>query len=326
MAHQFQADANGKVPFAFVGEQAWHGLGQQLTPDAPIPVWITEAGFDYEIKRKVATCQDDDGSLIEMPNKHMLYRSDTRAPLAVVGDKYKLVQPKEVLQFYEDLVAAGGFHLETAGVLFGGSRYFALAKVADREKVVDGDEVGGYLLLATACDGSLATTAQFTSVRVVCNNTLQMAIREESGKEHRKIKIPHSAHFNAKDVKEQLGLANSSFQLFMQDMRKLAARPLNNTEAINFLIGLVGNPAEKLEDQDVGAANLMKSIYGLYAGAGKGAQLVGRTAWGMLNAVTEYTDHHTGHKTVDARMNSAWFGQNAELKERAYQDLIMMAD
>jgi phage/plasmid-like protein (TIGR03299 family) len=263
-------------------------------------------------------------SKIVMPNKRLLYRSDTKAPLAVVGDKYKVVQPPDVLQFYEDLVATGGFHLETAGVLFGGSRYFALAKVADPQQVVDGDAIGGYLLLATACDGSLATTAQFTSIRVVCNNTLQMALRDTDGKEQRRIKIPHSRTFDPKAVKEQLGLSQSSFQLFMQDMRTLAARPLHNNEAAQFLIGLVGDPTQSLQDQEPGPANLMKNIWHLYNGAAKGASMAGKTAYGMLNAVTEYTDHHTGHKTADARLDSAWFGKSAELKAKAYEQLMFM--
>jgi phage/plasmid-like protein (TIGR03299 family) len=324
MSHEFVKNAEGKVPFAFVGEQTWHGLGQRLTPDSPIPVWIKEAGFDYRVEGSPAECVVNDGTRISMPNKQMLYRSDTHAPLAIVGDKYKVVQPPEVLEFYEELVASGGFHLETAGVLFGGSRYFALAKVAEAQEVVPGDRIGGYLLLATACDGSLATTAQFTSVRVVCQNTLSMALRDGSGKEQKRIRVPHSAKFDHNAVKEQLGLSQSSFQLFMNDMKQLASRPLNNQEAVNFLINLLGDPTASLQDQEPGPANLMKQVWALYNGTAKGSNMAGTTAYGMLNAVTEYTDHHTGHKTDDARLNSAWFGPNAEVKAKAYEQLMFM--
>jgi phage/plasmid-like protein (TIGR03299 family) len=242
----------------------------------------------------------------------------------LVSNRYKIVQPPEVLRFYEDLVETAGFSLETAGVLFGGKRFFALAKTNEAEEVIKGDPVKGYLLLSTSCDGSLATSAQFTSIRVVCNNTLRMAVREAGGAEHKKISIPHSATFNAKEVKAQLGLSQSTFSMFMDDMRVLAKRELNNKEAIAFLVGLFGNPEESLEDQEPGPAKLMKDVHHLYAGAGMGASMAGRTAWGMLNAVTEYTDHHTGHKTDDARMDSAWFGQNAKLKQRALEDLLLM--
>lgn len=326
MAHEIHKNADGKHSFAFVGENTWHGLGQHLSPNSPIPVWIEEAGFNFDIKGTAVTGKADDGSQIIMPDRQLLYRSDSKAALSVVSERYKIVQPAEVLRFYEDLVETGGYTLETAGVLFGGKRMFALAKTNEAQEVVKGDPVKGYLLLSTSCDGSLATSAQFTSVRVVCNNTLRMAIVNGKGDEVNKISIPHSAIFDANSVKAQLGLAQSTFDNFMGDMRMLAQRKLTNTEEIAFLVGLLGDPTEKLEDQEPGPANLMKQIHKLYAGEAKGAAMAGRTAWGMLNAVTEYTDHHTGHKTDDARMDSAWFGTNAKLKQRAMEDLLIMSN
>lgn len=326
MSHEIHQDANGKHSFAYVGEHAWHGLGQQLSPNSPIPVWIEEAGFNWQILGGPVESHTPNGQQIIMPDRQLLYRSDSLDALAVVSNRYKIVQPEEVLRFYEDLVETAGFTLETAGVLFGGKRFFALAKTNEAQEVIKNDPVKGYLLLSTSCDGSLATSAQFTSVRVVCNNTLRMAVREDGGQDHKKISIPHSANFKASEVKAQLGLAESSFSLFMEDMRLLAKRELSNTEAVNFLVGLFGDVTMSLEDQEPGPAKLMKDVHRLYAGAGKGASMAGKTAWGMLNAVTEYTDHHTGHKTDDARMDSAWFGQNAKLKERAMQDLLLMVE
>jgi phage/plasmid-like protein (TIGR03299 family) len=329
MSHEIHQDKEtGKFSFAYVGAQTWHGLGQQLTPDAPIPMWIEEAGFNWTIKEAQVYGTPLDlsaGEFIHMPDRKMLYRSDTRAPLAVVGTKYNVVQPEEILTFYEDLVASGGFHLETAGILYGGKRMFALAKMHEEEMVLKGDPVKGYLLLSTACDGTMATTVMFTSVRVVCNNTLQMAIQDSERENYSKpkIKIPHSARFDEKAIKQELGLAPGSFDLFIQDMRALAQRKLNTNEAVQFLVGLLGNPQLALEDQEVKDANLMKQVYELYNGMGHGSNIAGHTAWGMLNAVTEYTDHHTGHKTDDARIDSAWFGANANLKQRAYEQLMM---
>jgi phage/plasmid-like protein (TIGR03299 family) len=324
MAHEIHKDANGKHSFAFVGEDTWHGLGQQLTPNSPIPVWVEEAGFNFEINDAIVQAKaQNSGNIITFPEKKLLYRSDTLAPLSVVGSKYKVVQPGEVLEFFEDLVEAGGFQLETAGVLFGGKRFFALAKVAEEQAVMKGDHVKGYLLLSTSCDGSLATTAQFTSVRVVCNNTLSYALKSHDGSEQSRFKIPHSATFDPSVVKDQLGLSQNSFNMFMEDMRLLASKPLSKKDEIDFLIDLFGNPQVSLEDQEGGPAKLMKQVHALYAGTGMGSTAAGRTAWGMLNAVTEYTDHHTGHKTDDARIDSAWFGTNATLKTRA-KDLLLL--
>lgn len=325
MAHELYKDQNGKTAFAYVGDAAWHGLGQKLTPNSPIPVWIEEAGFNYDILATNVNGLAHDGTLITMPARRLLYRSDTKAALSVVSDAYKVVQPCEVLQFYEDLVKTGGFHLETAGILFGGKRMFALAKTNEAEDVVSGDAVKGYLLLSTSCDGSLATSARFTSVRVVCNNTLTMAIRDHDERVLPKISIPHSRTFNANDVKKQLGLAQSTFDQFITDMRLLAKRKLTKREEVEVLVDIFGDPTRSLEDQLPGPANLMKQVHRLYSGTAKGASMAGSTAWGMLNAITEYTDHHTGHKTMDARMDSAWFGQNAKLKEQARDQLLLMA-
>lgn len=329
MAHELHRDANGKTSFAYVGEKAWHGLGQCLSPNSPIPVWIEEAGFNYDILGTPVCGQvDKEGDLgsqiITLPGRQLLYRSDTLAGLSVVSDSYNIVQPREVLQFYEDLVETGGFTLETAGVMFGGKRMFALAKTNEAVEVVDGDPVKGYLLLSTSCDGSLATSARFTSIRVVCNNTLTMAIRNCNNEEQKKISIPHSRQFNPNDVKDQLGLAQSTFDHFLGDMRMLAKRKLTKREEVEVLIRIFGDPTKALEDQAAGPANLMKQVHKLYSGDGMGADLCKGTAWGMLNAVTEMTDHHTGHKTYDARMDSALFGQNAKLKEAARDELLLM--
>jgi len=93
----------------------------------------------------------------------VLYRSDTKAPLSVVSNRYQIVQPREVLEFYRDLTEVSGYELETAGVLKGGRKFWALARTGQTTKLKGNDQVNGYLLLATSCDGTLATTATPTT-------------------------------------------------------------------------------------------------------------------------------------------------------------------
>ncbi|MBN0134206.1 DUF932 domain-containing protein, partial [Pseudomonas aeruginosa] len=88
----------------------------------------------------------------------------------------QVVQPREVLEFYRDLTQVSGYELETAGVLKGGRKFWALARTGQNTSLKGNDLVNGYLLLATSCDGTLATTATPTTVRVVCNNTLTIAV------------------------------------------------------------------------------------------------------------------------------------------------------
>ncbi len=122
----------------------------------------------------------------------------------MVSSRYNVVQPHEVLHFYQDLVEAGGFELETAGSLKGGRKLWALAKTGQDLKLKGNDLVKSYLLLATSCDGTLCTTAQFTSLRVVCNNTCRwhcVALPAPS-------RCP-THQFDAAAVKESLGLGLS---------------------------------------------------------------------------------------------------------------------
>jgi phage/plasmid-like protein (TIGR03299 family) len=179
MAHELEKASD----MAYVGSTPWHGLGNKLPPNQPIETWQRHAGMDFEINKSVVLFNADNGDnkLLNFRNymdASVLYRSDNLEPLSVVSKRYKVVQPKEILEFYRDLVSAGGFELETAGVLKGGKKLWALAKTGQEVLLPGLDKVNAYLLLATSCDGSLATTAQFCSIRVVCSNTLNLAVQE----------------------------------------------------------------------------------------------------------------------------------------------------
>jgi len=195
---------------AYRNAEPWHGLGNRLSEGQPLEVWQREAGMEWRILE--APVQYQTGSeLHDFSDQKVLYRSDSQLPLSVVSKRYQVVQPREVLEFYRDLVEVGGFELETAGVLKGGRKLWALAKTGQEAVLRGGDRVKAYLLLATACDGSLATTAQFTSVRVVCNNTLAMAVGDSAGA----VKVRHSTQFDASDVKRQLGVGISTWDEFI---------------------------------------------------------------------------------------------------------------
>jgi phage/plasmid-like protein (TIGR03299 family) len=254
------------------------------------------------------------------PASKVLYRSDTLAPLSVAGSRYKVVQPREVLEFYRDLVAAGGYELETAGVLKGGRKLWALARTGQQTQLKGGDLVKAYLLLATSCDGTLCTTAQFTSVRVVCNNTLQLAVGDRGGA----VKVPHSTKFDPVAVKNDLGIGLSAWDSFLASMRGMADRSVNKFEAMKYLVEVLGDRDVPLADQPNQKA--LQSVYALFAGAGKGSALASAdgTAWGLLNAVTEYVDHARRARSQDYRLDSAWFGQGAQIKGRALEQAKLL--
>ena len=311
---------------AYVQEKPWHGLGNLLPPNQPMEFWLSEAGMEWSIKESevlfhVNGSKDCGFNIRSNPESKVLFRSDTLAPLSVVSKRYKVVQPREVLEFYRSLVSAGGFELETAGVLKGGRKLWALAKTGQEMMLKGNDQVKAYLLLATACDGTLATTAQFTSVRVVCNNTLQMATDNGSGA----IKVPHSTKFNADKVKQQLGLGVSTWQHFIADMRRLSERPVNPFEARRYLVEVLGDPELPFHQQPNTKA--LNHVFSLYAGQGMGSTLASAndTAWGLVNAVTQFIDHERRARSPDNRLDSAWFGIGALIKQKALDEAIKLA-
>jgi phage/plasmid-like protein (TIGR03299 family) len=170
--------------------------------------------------------------------------------------------------------------------------------------------------LATSCDGTLATTATPTTVRVVCNNTLSIALDGAT----RAIKVPHNTRFDPQQVKQQLGIAVSQWDDFMYRLRTLAGRKVTSKEVVSFLTTVLGDHASNTQQAN-GVPNIraMQKVESLYQGQGRGSNLesANGTAWGLLNAVTEFVDHQRRARSTEYRMDSAWFGQGAVIKQRA---------
>lgn len=313
---------------AYVGEQPWHGLGTKLAPRQPLEVWARAAGMDWQIEeaevRYVAARDKALGSIHAFPEQKVLYRSDTKAPLSVVSSRYQVVQPMDILNFYRDLTESSGFELETAGVLKEGRKLWALARTGQSVTLKGKDTVNGYLLLATACDGTLATTARHTSIRVVCNNTLQVALGNSAGA----VKVGHRSQFYAHDVKRQLGIATSSWEAFMVRMKALSEYKVSDADVEKFLRRVLTYSSTAPADRDSIAVNesAIKAVVRLYAGRGMGSDLASArgTLWGVLNAVSEHVDHHRRARSNDHRLDAAWFGAGAAIKQRALDEALKL--
>lgn len=309
---------------AYVGETPWHGLGNRLTQKQPLEVWAREAGMDWRILQ-APVCFNAGGAFplqdVQVYDDHkVLFRSDTHAPLSVVSQRYQIVQPREILEFYRDLTEVSGFELETAGVLKGGRKVWALARTGQSGMLKGTDTTKGYVLLATGCDGTLATTAQFTSVRVVCNNTLAIALNGKTGA----VKVPHSTKFDPQAVKRRLGICVSTWDDFMYRLKGLSERKVKWAEAERFFQRVFSNesgPGEVLASE-----RLVAKTLDLYGGKGRGSNLAtaNGTAYGLLNAVTEFVDHERRARNTDYRLDSAWFGQGANLKQKALEQAVAM--
>ena len=323
MAHEIATNAlTGLAEIAYTGDKPWHGLGQELQQDASIEDWIVAAGMAWEVNGSPVQFQTADGRQTYVGNQ-VLYRSDTNMPLSVVSDDFKVVQPAEVLEFFRDLVQIYDMKLSVAGCLFGGKRFWATAETGRAAEILPGDEVRGQLVLMTGVDGTLATSAKFVSTRVVCNNTLRLAIGEKGGREARRT---HRQTFDAREVKIDLGLLNGAWDKYIQDMKKLTAVKMNDDAAAKFFYNLVKTPKDDKADNGMSRGTikavdeLMHRLrFGLGADSGRG------TAWNVLNAVTEKYTHGTARRDSDRQFVNSIYGTDANMKDKAVDMLLELA-
>ena len=313
---------NGFAEMAYVGEKPWHGLGQKLEPGLSIDEWKTAAGMDWIARRSRVRFGEGDNQRI-FDEHHVIFRSDNKKPLGIVGQKFHLVQPGEILEFFRDLTNGNGYELNTAGTLFDGRRFWALARVTDDAVVIGNDRVKSHLLLCTAIDGSMKTVGKFVAERVVCSNTLTIALKEG---QTTSFSISHRSEFDAEDMKKQLGIATGAFREFMVQTRKLAAKPITTSEAEQFIgEALVENRV--VSAKEVTDTTAFKKIRELFVdGTAMGAELAGvdGTLWGLLNGITEYVDHHAKGKTPSHQMDNALFGRGDAFKTAALQKALAL--
>ena len=209
------------------------------------------------------------------------------------------------------------------------------------------DVSNGYMLLATACDGTLATTAQFTSIRVVCNNTLAIALKGQNSRAG-VVKVPHSTKFDADKVKQQLGISVRAWDEHMYEMKQLTHCKVSQMEASAYFDAVFNNTSMSMVDQedniiqfyrDVATqaqanakdkaepnAKSMSRVMEMFNGQGRGAELSSAkgTAYGLLCSITEFIDHERRAMSTDHRLDSAWFGAGANLKQRGLEQALTM--
>lgn len=320
MADQIDTTSLNRASYAST-QREWHGLGELMPTGQDIETWATAAGMEYKVQRATVRYATERltpdaplHTLRSLEDKLVLFRSDTGAPLGVVSDSYKVVQPREVLEFFREWAQANACTIESAGVLFGGKRYFATAKMSDGVFVGEGDKIVPYVLLSTSADGSLATEGRITTVRVVCNNTLRLASKGASS-----FRVSHRTAFKAEECKGIIEAAQEEFGTFMDMARKLASIKVESRLAEDMTTLLLTTPTRNA-DAARDSAGFTK-IMSLFSGGGKGSTLetARETAFGWLNACTEYMDHHVRARSDENRTAAALWGPGADLKQRAVE-------
>lgn len=324
MSHEIDETSIGRASMAYVGERPWHGLGSKLPTGAPLDVWTKAAGLDWEAL-VVPSQYEFGGQLITSDNFHMV-RSDTGASLSVMSSRYKPVQPADVMGFFRDFILTDErLTLETAGVLKGGRVIWALAKFSDAMQVAGDDHVP-YVLLTTSYNGTLATTAQGTMIRVVCNNTLTASVY---GGERAMVKVPHYKDFNRDAVKAdavgRLADIVSSYDRYKALGEALAGVKLAAFQVEGLFKRLTIDKAAKGDTDKVPSGRARGQLEALLSSyrdtLAEGT--AGGTAWAALNGVTRYVDHNmttrdtSGDGKNASRMASSMLGFGAGLKREA---------
>lgn len=347
MSHDLSI-VNGTAEMAFRGRTPWHGLGQQVQPGATLDQWRKSAGWMWSAVSTPVQYNTPNG-VMTAEGQNALYRSDNGDLLGLVGNQYKPVQPAEIVEFFRDMVESSHYQIETMGTLNGGRKLWALAGSAgmDADITGNGDIIKGGLLLATSLDGSSPTIVQPTSTRVVCANTLRLAQRERQNQ----IRISHRSVFNPELVQKKLADMDAGFSTFIQQARELTKKKITMTEAESILKSLFEKPVKGLSiasDELAGQTEFARLLAGaqsnktptgrdkkenravcrvleLFGGQGMGSASPGvdGTAWGLLNAVTEYVDHEQG-RTANNRLDKAWFGTGGQTKDDVFTALMAM--
>lgn len=323
MSHELTTNAITKqVEFAYLQSDGlpWHGLGQAMPDGASIDQWRVAAGMDWKIQRakvRYPVSHDPSVPMREIADKHVLLRSDTKDALGVVSDSYKVVQPAQVIEFFRDIVKVGGLELSAAGTIYGGKRFWATAKIGEASPTSVKDKIGGYLLLSTSADGSQRTEARRTSIRVVCRNTLAVAVGEAVPW----VKISHRTEFDPDEIKQFMGLNEAAWDAFRHQITHLANIPVDQEKAEELTETVLGGGPKVI------ASAGYNKILDLFNGDGKGADLDGvyGTGWGYVNAVTEYIDHWTRARSDENRFVSSQWGQGADMKQRAVDAVLALA-
>lgn len=320
--HQLTQRSNGFIEFAATGarNQVWHGLGQYLDESSGIDVWKTEAGMDWMINSSPLMYAAGDSQIVDDSMK-VLYRSDSTARLGIVSKDYKVVQPGEVLEFFRDLTESNQMKLSAAGTLFGGTKFWATAEIGKEAFISNGDKIEGYLLLMSSADGTSSTIAKLTSTRVVCNNTLQIAL---NGKARSAVKITHAKQFDPKAVKIDMGLIDEAWDGFITNIKTLATKSMDDFAARDFFARIITPDNENVDMELLKTQRHVDAMMHFFKN-GAGADMTYGTRWGALNAVTELFTHGNGRRDASHQFMSSETGTNAAIKMNAMQRLVAMA-
>jgi len=307
----------------------WHGLGVAVDGTMTAEEAISRARLDWQVTMEPLYTTVGSRQ-VEVPSHLATVRSDTGAVLGVVSRQYQPLQNRDAFKFMDELVATDAAKYHTAGSLLGGKRIWLLAEVPKTIEVVKGDTVKPYILLTNGHDGTLAIRAGTCLVRVVCNNTLNMALGEIEDQ----FAAYHKGDVLSKirDAREAIGLVVKSIDRAQETFQVLARTQYTSAKLDAYLdrvfsVRAVPHDAKRLSvwEAEFMTARGRKDTVRQLVEVGAGADIPGvqGTYWGALQAVCDWADH-VYRGSDQRRLNSVWFGERAAIKAKAAQAALAM--
>jgi len=307
MAHALEIGQDGQVAFASLREPAWHGLGTVFDNEVSTREMLSLAHLDNWNVRL---------SDIDLPARsHKSWFAVVRDNpfdgetdvLGLVGQRYRVLQNEDLFTFGDSLLDGGRW--ETAGSIKNGTVVFG-SLALDRETVLDPngveDRINSYLLVHTSHDGSVAIQASVTPVRVVCQNTLNMALH--GVKQSYKIRHTESADGHVAAAREALGLAQKFMDKFDEEAKALIETSITDQHFFDLICAIYPRPEEgSSKGSNTKWENKVDTINSIYTGPTN--NMIAGTAWGALNALTERLDwYRTGRNGNDESVRAAASG------------------
>ena len=323
MAHELDM-ATGRAAMFSAGEMPWHRLGINVAEAQTSAEAIKLAGLDWEVQLQDVYTKSHDGGLITIPSTYSVSRQDTGASLGVVGGFYRPFQNREAFDFMDAIVGEKLAMFETAGALKGGKRVWMMARLPSEVRAVKDDVINPYILLTNSHDGTSALRMIPTTVRVVCQNTLNLALRK-AGSQGITIWHTESLDRRVSEARTNLGIIARRVDDFCGEVQAMARKQLTEKQLGEYFAKMVADRAEKQQKKllEVFAENFENERNRIKGMAG--------SIWAAFNAVSEYADHtmtvfgKTREAKDDNRLNSIWMGSASRMKEQAYAAALQIA-
>ena len=260
----------------------WHGLGTRVLEAPTSSAALALAGLDWKVVQKPVFTAD---GLFISGFKANVRDRDSQV-LGVVSDRYKVVQNEDAFAFTDELLGEGVTY-ETAGSLQNGRRTWILAKLPQRY-IIRGDEIDPYLVFMNSHDGTGAIKAAMTPVRVVCQNTLNLALSTA----RRSWSTIHTGDIHGKlqDARNTLLYADRYMAALGKTIEELSLQKLSDRQVLEYIDALFPLPEDASEVRKKNLGKLKEDLKLRYFEA-PDLQHVGKNAYRFVNAVSDFATH-----------------------------------